>query len=1083
MSSLNRGATGAIKPKAVNVNNLFSGRNLAPGQRASGRYGLQSVGKSAGVVRRMPPPATLPSLKAENNGQDPTTQVVPQGGTGWSKTDAAPVEIEVQSTNACAKDAGNDLRPSWLVGSPEQSANGSVREFPSLAPTTSHPEDKQDNYPCNEMQTSVQNMSLNEYMETVPARFLDKSKNLKSGKPKTKSSDDDDYDSLDRVTSYSTDEDRDVSPVDVRAIQEEKTEVVVCVEPANKKLQSKSNKVRSDKKGKEVRIVKRTDQLFLQDISDEDEEVQMTRLDKPAINIIKRKAGDDTEEQKRDGSRPIERGRDRKQKENGKNGMEEDPNNVNHSRKDKSSEDVLPAPVPQENVWAKRREERESQEREKQRNIPKVMQQAIEQHFPLVTEAASIRVDKESARKNADTEFTRAAIRARRQPCSNDVRRLTGQIDSRGYRKQEENKNAERNGKLIANGSRSWKRVEDQIEAISDEENYNQERRRERNDSYKSSNSHESSNHSGRKNRGGARNRTANGKKLTNGVENNRNEPETKTKAKTRNRGPKKNDGADGFEKPEKGQNDTVVEENEDLNECDETKKQKEKQSKETAPKPEQPASQKVRQQRGKLFVPKALRKESDNMPPNGLLSSIDKTKENGTEKPSADDEGSAEIERGIKAIEHEIGNLVGQASKLKQVSKPPVEPGTIEFPERSSEEKVNENDTNGYDFTFDPKLHSITNYQSTIQQQVVAAPSTNTDDATLKEKMNRIKDLWTPAMDGEKMNVAMVKPQPQIGDIIMDTVKPVDQYNSQSCRSAPNNSLAPFSGHYSAFQPLYSNNENRTGGNAASPPTNYLSSYSSNHGKQPQNPPPHHFNLNIDAMGLDRSGTHNIWNPNNLDLAALSGTPPPSVLAASANNLYPFFAPSNNDIRGFNGSRNNGNSLGFGSLYLYDKPSLPPSSLAVGSQRPSNMFNRVNGSANGTSQGGVRQQNFSMNMQNSNSAGFPNFFNQPPPTVTQPPPTLRFNAAPAPPPTDVYYYNNRMGRNSNGQHNMIHQTPDMGWGMNGPYYSNGSPQLSSIWGGMQNGAHSARSSYQPMPNQQMNRMRRSMNGGTTGNR
>lgn len=53
------------------------------------RHGLQSLGKVA-VSRRMPPPANLPSLKAENKGNDPNVSIVPKDGSGWaSKQDQA----------------------------------------------------------------------------------------------------------------------------------------------------------------------------------------------------------------------------------------------------------------------------------------------------------------------------------------------------------------------------------------------------------------------------------------------------------------------------------------------------------------------------------------------------------------------------------------------------------------------------------------------------------------------------------------------------------------------------------------------------------------------------------------------------------------------------------------------------------------------------------------------------------------------------------------------------------------------------------------------------------------------------------
>ncbi|KAK3508291.1 hypothetical protein QTP70_019518 [Hemibagrus guttatus] len=62
------------------------------------RHGLQSLGKVASA-RRMPPPANLPSLKAENKGNDPNVSLVPKDGTGWaSKPESAdPKSTDVSS--------------------------------------------------------------------------------------------------------------------------------------------------------------------------------------------------------------------------------------------------------------------------------------------------------------------------------------------------------------------------------------------------------------------------------------------------------------------------------------------------------------------------------------------------------------------------------------------------------------------------------------------------------------------------------------------------------------------------------------------------------------------------------------------------------------------------------------------------------------------------------------------------------------------------------------------------------------------------------------------------------------------------
>ena len=48
------------------------------------KHGLQSLGKLP-TARRAP--ANLPSLKAENHGNDPTIAIVPAGSSGWAGKD------------------------------------------------------------------------------------------------------------------------------------------------------------------------------------------------------------------------------------------------------------------------------------------------------------------------------------------------------------------------------------------------------------------------------------------------------------------------------------------------------------------------------------------------------------------------------------------------------------------------------------------------------------------------------------------------------------------------------------------------------------------------------------------------------------------------------------------------------------------------------------------------------------------------------------------------------------------------------------------------------------------------------------
>ncbi|XP_051899960.1 protein PRRC2A-like isoform X2 [Pristis pectinata] len=79
-----KGKDGKTKYSSLNLFDTYKGKSLETQKpTVTARHGLQSLGKVA-AARRMPPPANLPSLKAENKGNDPNISLVPKDGTGWA---------------------------------------------------------------------------------------------------------------------------------------------------------------------------------------------------------------------------------------------------------------------------------------------------------------------------------------------------------------------------------------------------------------------------------------------------------------------------------------------------------------------------------------------------------------------------------------------------------------------------------------------------------------------------------------------------------------------------------------------------------------------------------------------------------------------------------------------------------------------------------------------------------------------------------------------------------------------------------------------------------------------------------------
>ncbi|VDP05815.1 unnamed protein product [Soboliphyme baturini] len=107
-------SSGRSKFQTVNINSVYSGKSLiAPKSSSITKNGLQSLGKTTAIARRMPPPANLPSLKSEGAGQDPNVTIVPSGVSGWG-TNQNTVTSE-HSESSSANNTGQRVRFSAFV--------------------------------------------------------------------------------------------------------------------------------------------------------------------------------------------------------------------------------------------------------------------------------------------------------------------------------------------------------------------------------------------------------------------------------------------------------------------------------------------------------------------------------------------------------------------------------------------------------------------------------------------------------------------------------------------------------------------------------------------------------------------------------------------------------------------------------------------------------------------------------------------------------------------------------------------------------------------------------------------------------
>ena len=103
---------------------------------------MQSLGKVAATSRRMPNPASLPSLRSEHSGNDPSVTLVPAGGGGWKSSKDGKENREEKPSGSAPnvqhktdEDVPKPSRPPRKgpqKGPPESPGRKFKSEFPSL---------------------------------------------------------------------------------------------------------------------------------------------------------------------------------------------------------------------------------------------------------------------------------------------------------------------------------------------------------------------------------------------------------------------------------------------------------------------------------------------------------------------------------------------------------------------------------------------------------------------------------------------------------------------------------------------------------------------------------------------------------------------------------------------------------------------------------------------------------------------------------------------------------------------------------------------------------------------------------------